>query len=230
MLALVLVAIGIRLGMWQIGRAQEKNALIEQFEQGATGVVELTAANIATLPRYQRVHLSGHYDAQHQVLLDNMPSQGQAQPGWPGFRVLTPLLLNGGGWLLVDRGWVPMQMRTRLPAVAVGEDPRALVGRLDELPQPGMRMGEQAMDDPAASWPRLMNFPTESDLQRALDRPLATRIVRLDADQPDGYERTWHPTFGMGPQRHIGYAVQWFALSAAVLTIYLVLSFKRAKP
>lgn len=224
---LVGVALGVRLGLWQIDRAAEKNALIAQFEQGQATVVELSNADIATLPRYQRVHLSGRYDARHQILLDNMPSQGQPMPG---FRVLTPLERADGSWVLVDRGWLPMKAtRTDLPALAVAEDVREITGRVDELPEPGVRLGNQSGGDSAASWPLVLNYPRKTDLERVLGRSLPTRIVRLDAAQPDGYERNWNPSQSFGPQRHIGYAVQWFAMAAAMVVIYLVVSFKRVQ-
>lgn len=224
---LVGVALGVRLGLWQIDRAAEKNALIAQFEQGQAKVVELSNANIGTLPRYQRVHFSGRYDARHQILLDNMPSQGQPMPG---FRVWTPLELQGGGWVLVDRGWLPMRAtRTDLPALEVAEELREITGRVDELPEPGVRLGNQTIGNPAASWPQVLNYPRKSDLERVLGRPLPARIVRLDASQPEGYERNWNPSYSFGPQRHIGYAVQWFAMAAAMVVVYLVVSFKRVQ-
>jgi surfeit locus 1 family protein len=222
-LTLAGLALFVRLGLWQINRANEKNALIAQFDHGDTRPVELDAAGGGALPRYQRVQVSGRYDSKHQVLIDNMPSQtGQA-----GFRVLTPLQLDDGRWQLVDRGWVPLgATRTELPWVDVAPTPRAVLGRLDDLPVPGVRMAAGTVPLPT-SWPSVMNFPRHEDLERALSRPLLARIVRLDADQPDGYERVWLPTFGFGPERHFGYAFQWFALALAVLITYLVLSFKR---
>jgi len=213
-----------RLGVWQLHRADEKQALIDQFESGRQQTVTLTAGNADSLPRYQRVELSGRYDGQHQVLLDNMPSER----GQPGYRVLTPVALEQGGWLLVDRGWLPLgATRSELPDTAVGDNERVIAGRLDDLPEPGVRLGDNAPPDPAASWPRVLSFPRYEELVRALDRPLQRRIVLLDATQPDGYERIWQAHFGFGPERHIAYAAQWFALGVAALVIYLMMSFKR---
>lgn len=226
-LVLAGVVLGVRLGVWQIDRAGEKTALIAQFEQGQATVAELSNTNVGTLPRYQRVHFSGRYDARHQVLLDNMPAQGQPMPG---YRVLTPAQLPDGGWVLVDRGWVPMKAtRASLPSVAVAEEPREIQGRVDELPAPGLRLGNQGTGAARSTWPLLMNYPRHGDLESVLDRRLPARIVRLDASQPDGYERNWSPSHSFGPERHIGYAVQWFALAAAAVVIYLVLSFKRVQ-
>jgi len=49
--------------------------------------------------------------------------------------------------------------------------------------------------------------------------------VLMDIDEPNGYEREWLP-MRMGPEKHHGYAFQWFALSVAWIIIYLVLTIK----
>ena len=48
-----------------------------------------------------------------------------------------------------------------------------------------------------------------------------TDLVLLDPAEPDGYVRSWAPP-GFPPMRHIGYAVQWFALALTLLAIYVV--------
>ena len=113
------------------------------------------------LDRYQRVRLRGSFDAARQILLDNMPSVS----GRPGYRVLTPLdRADGRGWVLVDRGWVPLgATREALPDVAVDTREREVSGILDVLPIPGLRVGPAAVRDDA-SWPRVLLFPTEAGL------------------------------------------------------------------
>ena len=115
-LTAVLVAAFVSLGWWQIGRAHEKQALMESFERGAGTSVALDAADIGELPRYQHVSAAGQYEPARQILLDNMPSS----TGQPGYRVLTPLHREGAARiLLVDRGWVPLgATRQQLPVVA----------------------------------------------------------------------------------------------------------------
>lgn len=220
LLALVGVASAAHLGVWQITRASEKRALLAQIAAGESTTVTLASAD-AELPRYQTVSATGRYDAAHQVMLDNMPSLR----GMPGLRVLTPFELQSGGWVLVDRGWLPMSpLRSTLPAVDVDTNERTIVGRLDDVPQPGLRLGEPASGE---GWPRLLNFPEHADLERALGRPLAKRIVRLDPAQSDGYERTFAMRPDFGPNRHIAYAVQWFALAATIFVVYVVVNLKR---
>ena len=220
----LLVLVGVvsvsHLGVWQLTRAAEKRAILEQISAGESTTRSLDSPD-NELPRYQTVSATGQYDAAHQLLLDNMPSLR----GMPGFRVLTPFELSTGGWILVDRGWLPMgPTRATLPAIDVGGNERTIVGRLDEVPRPGMRLGTPTN---STGWPRVLNFPEHADLERALDRRLGKRIVRLDPAQPDGYERTFAMRPDFGPNRHIAYAVQWFAIAVAMLVIYVFVNLKR---
>lgn len=212
------------LGVWQLDRAEQKRALIAAFETGAASVAAAGESDLGAWPRYQSVELSGSYDPQHQILLDNMPSSH----GQPGYHVLTALRRQNGEWLLVDRGWIAGgPTREQLPDVAVGGEPRTLRGRLDELPQPGLRLNSVAAAPDAGRWPRVMNFPRQSDVMAVLGRPVASRILLLDPAQPDGYERVWQARFRVTPERHLAYAIQWFALLTAILITVVVVSFKK---
>ena len=224
--ALVTLALAafVSLGYWQLGRAREKQALFDAFMQGSQDTVDATGLGFDELARYQHVRLRGSYDAVRQILLDNMPSVA----GRPGFRVLTPFeRADGRGWVLVDRGWVPLgATREDLPDVTVGVREREVTGILDVLPMPGMRMGPA--DAPgSAGWPRVMLFPTEADVEAALGIDVASRILLLDAGAPEGFERKWRPSLGFGPERHLGYAIQWFALALTATVIFIALNLRR---
>ena len=222
-LTVVGIALFVRLGFWQLHRADEKHALIAAYEAGARSTADLTTTNVGSLPRYQHVRARGHYDPAHQILLDNMPSEhGQA-----GFRVVTPFELEQGGWVLVDRGWIAMGVtRTDLPNIAVGSASRTVTGRLDGLPRAGIELAGAAADA-NAHWPRIMSFPPHGAVERALGHPLHTGLILLDADQPEGYERAWHAHFNVGADRHIAYAVQWFAFAVTALVMFFLLSLRR---
>jgi surfeit locus 1 family protein len=215
----------VALGWWQIGRAREKQAMIESFARGTQTSVELTGdVTVDELTRYQHVRALGHYEPSRQVLLDNMPSKD----GYPGYRVLTPFVREGSPrLLLVDRGWVPLgATRDALPSVTVGADRRAVSGRLDQLPAPGLRVGEAGTPGDAR-WPRVLNFPRQADVEQVLGRPVESRILLLDPAAPDGFERVWRPAMEFGPERHLGYAIQWFALAIVAVVIFVALSLQR---
>jgi len=221
LLALAVLAGLVSLGSWQLDRADEKRALLESFALGQSNIAGLSGATAAGLPRYQKVFASGRYLPEKQILLDNMPSAA----GAPGYRVLTPFALDDGALVLVDRGWVPVGTDRRvLPDVAVDAAPRRITGLIDDLPRPGMRLGEPGAGP--ADWPWVVNFPTRAELAAVFGGGLLEPLVLLDAAQPDGFERQWEARFGFGPERHIGYAVQWFALSLAWLAIYFIVNLK----
>ena len=218
------LALFVSLGFWQIDRAEEKRNLVTEFAAGREILTVGPGVDIADLPRYQRIRLAGRYDPGRQVLLDNMPSAG----GAPGYRVLTPLIrADGGGIVLVDRGWVPLgPSRDELPDVAVHGGERLVSGRLDRLPVPGLRLGSAAASEEEKEWPRVLNFPLRAEVEGELGVPVAERIMLLDAELPDGYERKWQPSAGFGPARHLGYAIQWFALALTLVVLFVVLSLR----
>ena len=225
LLTAALLAAFVALGWWQMGRAREKQAMIESFQRGTLSSVELAGdVTVDELPRYQHVRAEGHYQPAHQVLIDNMPSQA----GRPGYRVLTPFQREGSErLLLIDRGWVPLgATRQDLPPVFVAPEFRAVSGRLDTLPAPGVRVGDAGVATDT-SWPRVLNFPRQQDLEQALGAKVEARIVLLDPAAPNGYERVWRPAMQFGPERHLGYAIQWFALAIVALIIFLALSLRR---
>ena len=160
----------------------------------------------------------GQYDPAHQFLLDNMSHESV-----PGVHVLTPLLLDDGSAVLVNRGWIAWgPSRDVLPDVSVDAGRRTVVGRIDELPKPGIWL----KGPPASGWPRLVQYPRMEELAAALGRELAPRQLLLDPAVPDGFVRDWVVP-GTPADRHLAYAVQWFAFAAVAAAIWLVLGFRK---
>lgn len=222
LVTLALLVLLVSLGRWQLRRADEKQALIDRFVAGADTTLRVDART-TPLPRYQHLEARGRYDSGAQVLIDNMVGVD----GRAGYYVITPLALNGGGWLLVNRGWVPVgASRSQLPDVGVGGGERLVRGRADHLPSPGIRMGNPAQLVPP--FPIVANFPQSADFRGLLQaRPLAAaaEVVLLDRGEPDGYVRLWSAP-GVPPMRHLAYAVQWFALAATLLVIFVVVNLR----
>ncbi len=213
------VALFVGLGYWQLGRAEEKRARLEGFATGAAEVVPLPEGS-RTLPRYQAVKFAGRYLGERQFLLDNMTHGGVA-----GYRVLTPMQGEDGRIVLVDRGFVAGSGdRAQLPDISVGAGLREVHGRADFLPRPGIELGGAA----ASGWPRVVSFPHIEDVAAALERDVYGQLILLDPGEPDGYLRDWQPP-GFGPERHVGYAVQWFAFAVTAVVIWVLLSFRKEK-
>ena len=224
LLAIVGVGIGTTAGLWQLGRAGEKRELEARFAAGgATDALQrLVTSADATEFRYRTVRVSGRYDPDHQLLLDNVSYGGQ-----PGYQVLTPFT-TAAGTVLVNRGWVPASGdRQVLPEIRVGNELREISGRMEWLPRPGIALAADA--PPAdAPWPRRLLFPTSEEASAQLGVPLRSYQLLLDPAAPNGFVRDWRPG-GMGPDRHLAYAVQWFGLALTVVVIYIVLVFRNRK-
>ena len=223
MLTLVLIVILLSLGRWQLRRADEKRVLYAAFDKGADAT-QVIDERTPPLPRYQHVEAEGSYDGSRQILIDNMTDMH----GHAGYFVITPFALLGGGWLLVNRGWVPVgASRAQLPAINVDVGDRTIRGRADHLPAPGIQLGQRAVLQ--APYPVVANFPSRAEIEKLM--PPATwvaagEVVLLDANQPDGYVRQWQPP-GFPPLRNVAYAVQWFGLALALTVIYGVTNSSR---
>jgi surfeit locus 1 family protein len=222
LLTIVLMVMLISLGRWQLRRADEKRALFDSFAAG-TDTTRPIDLGTPRLQRYQHVEASGHYDQARQILIDNMVNAERA-----GYFVITPFALTGGGWVLVNRGWVPLgASRAARPTIPVTGAPRQLRGRTDNMPSPGIQMGTKA--ELAPPYPVVASFPSHADMARLLRESSWTNaadLVLLDPGEPDGYVRNWSAP-GFPPMRHLGYAVQWFALALTLLVIYVITNLRR---
>ena len=220
---LLLLPVLLTLGLWQLDRARQKAelqaAFAERLDQPPVPLAEVDVTDPAN--RYRRVIASGRYDGAHQVLLDN-----QVRAGQPGYHVLTPLRLTEGGAILVNRGWIALgESRQVLPDLTTPAESVTASGWLGQPANPGLRLGEDAEASP---WPRVVPYVDYQRLAALLGYPLRPVLVLLEPEAPGGYRRDWQPRFGgFGPERHRGYAVQWFALAATLVILYLVTGLRR---
>jgi surfeit locus 1 family protein len=216
------MAMLISLGQWQLRRAHEKGVLFDSFAAGTDATLRIDV-HTPRLPRYQHVEASGHFDEARQILIDNMFDSERV-----GYFVVTPFALTGGGWILVNRGWVPLgASRSELPPIGVGAQTRELHGRADNMPSPGIQLGTKTALAPP--FPVVANFPSRSEAAALLHENAwsgAADLILLDPAEADGYERHWSAP-GFAPMRHIAYAVQWFGLALALAVIYVVTNLRR---
>jgi cytochrome oxidase assembly protein ShyY1 len=210
------------LGVWQIHRGQAKQALIDQFAHIATAPARALDLRTISSSEIQRVVVSGRYDASHQMFLDN-----QAYQQRPGYRVWTPLRIESGELILVNRGWVPQtRSREALPQLSVPEGVQALTGYWVPLPRAGLQL-EQGQCTKPEHFPVILNFPDATRIACVLGEPVADGQLLLDNAAANGFIREWTFDNGFPPTRHYGYAFQWFALAATLIVIFLKLNLKR---
>jgi surfeit locus 1 family protein len=226
--ALIMFVILLRLGVWQLHRADYKRALQQQYSQSERlpplDINQMAAdGRLSALQRYRHVRAHGHYDAAHQLLLQDMQHDDQV-----GYEVLSPFILEPGQQIvMVDRGWLSMTGNdNKTPELSLSIDSRDINGVAGILPVPGIRLGQVTMP---AGWPKMLLYPDYPALMKLYGDSLLHPVIWLDASQPDGYVRDWRPDVGFPPIRHLAYALQWFALAAALAVIWMVVNLKRGR-
>ncbi len=223
---LCLLPLLIALGIWQLGRSEEKRLFLEQQEHGlaSSEIIQLSTAigDNADALRYKKVVVTGHYDQAHQFLIDNQISAGKA-----GYFVLTPFVLQGETKaVLINRGWVPLnQNRSILPDVQLKKEQTVVTGRINRFPSVGIKLA--GAEIPSEGWPSVVQVVDSQVLAKKLAYSLFPFQLELDKDLPEGFKREWQTTTVMLPEQHTAYAMQWFALAFTLTILFIWYSNKR---
>lgn len=217
------------LAVWQFNCSGEKELQIRAFgiqAKAAPVALNTRLAYDGQTPPYLRVQLHGALDASHSFLLDNRTRKGVA-----GYHVLTPLRTKGKTLLiLVNRGWVPVgQSRDLLPDVRLtGTAERTVSGLLAPPPRPGWVMGDTGYG--GDTWPRVVQLVDLEAMTKTLGAKPSPYLLLLAPTEPDGFDRAWRAHSGISPERHLGYALQWFSLAVALIVIYVAGNLRKRKP
>lgn len=215
---LVVALVTVLLGNWQMRRADEKRDIQQQIEAGASAApVALDA--LPDTAEWRNVRVRGVWQADATIFVDNRVYEGR-----PGYHVLTPLRLDGDdGWVLVNRGWAPMNAdRSRLPVVPTASAPLSVSGSI-RWPEPApFTLAAEAGD--GALW----QFIDVAQYRAWSGVPVRDWIVQQTSASDDGLIRDW-PRPDSGIDRHHGYALQWYSfagISLALTGFYVFRSFR----
>ncbi len=208
------VAIFVAAGNWQRGRMDEKARLRAQLEaaRAAPPVAIPRGVDDWTAWRFRPVIATGTFDAARQILVDN-----KVHAGTVGYEVVTPLALNDGRNVLVDRGFVPGgRTRAVLPEVPPATGEVTVRGRLDVPPAGYFEFGRAAPEGPV--WQHL-------DPKRYTEvTGLAVLPVVIEATTPTGGDdalvRDW-PAPDFGIEKHWIYMLQWYSFAVLAIALWL---------
>lgn len=214
-------------GAWQWRRMHEKQAslnAVQRVLRDRNARPLSSAADRQRLRSYDWAAGAGTFDARGALLLDN-----QQQGGRSGIRAYRIFLPERGGPLLVDLGWLPLDGDRTLPQVPAIGGRIEVSGLLMPPPSPGLALGAGIVRQ-GQGWLLTRIDPAAIAAATGLPTPLAPRVLRLDPQSPIGYARDLDilPNT-LPPQRHLGYAVQWFALALTVLVTAVILTFRKQR-
>ena len=183
------------LGVWQVQRRAWKLELIERVEGRAHATPVTT---FASDQEYQHVQLTGTFEPDRSALVQANTVLG------PGHWVIAPLRLADGGFVLINRGFVPLEAK---PALAPSGT-QTVTGLL-RLSEPGGSMLRK--NQPAAGRWFSRDVPA---LAAAMDLPSALPYF-VDQDK-HGPDEAW-PVGGLTvihfPNNHLQYLLTWFGLA-----------------
>ena len=209
----------ITLCVWQVQRLHWKQELIAEREtRVAAEPVSLPAvgADLAGI-EYRWVRLEGAFAHDKELYLGARSLNGNA-----GYHVLTPFMLAGGGSVLVDRGWVPVERK------------------MPEQRVEGQVAGAQALDGVVRlphgqAWMQPDNEP-QHNMWFFVDLPAIAAASGVDlrtdlyvdagpAENPGKYPVGGQTRIEL-PNDHLQYAITWGLLAAALAVIYVLYHLK----
>lgn len=224
LVVLVMVPLMVGLGFWQLQRAEEKAALAAAFEQRQlqppADLGELWDMPEGSLA-YTPVTLSGVFLPDKYFLLDN-----RIQGGRFGYEVVGIVELQGSDrMVLVNRGWIAADpARLQRPEVPAVSGLARLTGHVYVAPGAPYLLAEQSLE---GGWPKLLQAVEMDKLVPVVGAISGGRVfsypIRIDAGAPGALSVDWK-VVNVSPQKHQGYAVQWFAMALVLSIFYLLRS------
>ena len=230
--AIVLVAVVamVMLGLWQLRRHDQVTASNDRVRSRlALPIVPIEEVLTAGVDPddvvYRRVEAVGRFDQGQEVVLDNRSNQGRA-----GRHLLTPLVTQSGRALIVDRGWIPLDVR---PELATAAQPRGFDGavRVVGVLFSSERKGAFGVAIPSQG--RVTAVP-RVDVARLAQQlpypayPLYLRSASQVPPQPGELPiRPGLPVLDDGP--HLSYAVQWFLFATVALAVFGALARRESR-
>jgi len=215
-----------RLGVWQLSRLAEKKRLnADRRAALAAPPLALGDTFAADTLAGRVVSVRGHYDNARHVLL-----AGRTHDGESGVEVHTPLILPGGGAILVDRGWLGADRPADAhPERSAESGEREVRGVFEILPP---ARGATLRPTVADSITVLLALRLDPDtLAARFPYPVARFTIRELPGPGVGPVPLRTPPEPLDESMHLGYAVQWFAMAVIIAGGSIALGLrKRANP
>ncbi len=204
----------LRLGFWQLERAQEKQQLLHIYQQQSElPVKKFNPQQKRQSTDYQPVEMTGFYDESRYWLLDNKPRNSKV-----GYEVVMPFEV-GGYWVLVNRGWVlAPRLRDQLPQI---DTPANIVTITGYFYSPSKNaVLNDIQSDWIEPWPKRVLQLDHLAISESLEGEHYPLVLRIDEESAGAFTTQW-PVINTLPEKHQGYAVQWFSMALVLVGLYL---------
>ncbi len=229
--ALVALAILIGLGTWQLQRKTWKDGLIAQIEARAGGEPgsilpeSRWGAWRADEDQFRRVSVTGRFLHEHEAPIHGLAPADRGAPA-QGFYLFTPLRMADGALVVVNRGFVPTELRD--PAARPGSQPAGEVTVTGLVRAPEEPSFFIPANVPAQNrW--FVRDPLAVAAARGLDR-VAPFYVEADATpNPSGWPRGGQNRLNL-PNNHLQYALTWYGIALTLVGVFGAFARRRLAP
>ena len=233
---LVLMGLFVALGVWQVERLGEKERLIAnvaaRFDQPPISLPPFGewAAFDPEAYNFRPVSFAGSWLPQQSVLVfTSLGEDAKGQHSGPGYWVMTPLALTGGGTIFVNRGFIPEESRDAFAkggAVETGIVNLSGIARASE---------ETGAFTPAPDLARRVEWVRTISRLTAMAGPFPDLVAPVYVDLPAGPLGALPQggeTVMEFPNNHLGYAATWFgfALLVPILLVFWLRRQRRPAP
>lgn len=220
--ACLLAAVFFSLSAWQYGRGEQKQHLLEDWQSAlAQPPIDMSAALRGNTP----VPVADRFvpdPAAGWILLDNQ-RRGR-EVGLKAYRVLRSA---EGVRLLADFGWLPWPSRAQLPILAEPEALLSTGGLWVDWPGQGIALAPNPLDEGRRGEPVLLAYLDRVEIESWIGQKLAPGVLRIAPDATFGFVRELEALPNtLPPEKHFGYALQWFGFGITVLVVTFVLMWK----
>jgi surfeit locus 1 family protein len=227
LVSLICLAILLGLGVWQLERKGEKKALIARIlarsKVEPPAVLPPPQSWDSARDEFRRVRVTGRFQHGAETLVHGLAAGEVPGRALQGYYVLTPFLLEDGGSVLINRGFVPTELKapasraagqvegvTTVTGILRGSEPRTMF-----VPAPDPVRNEWFNRDIAGI-----------SASRGIANPLPY-LVEADSTPNSG---EW-PKGGQLrvdlPNNHLQYAFTWFGIAACLVGVFAVFAWRR---
>jgi surfeit locus 1 family protein len=226
LLVILLMGLFVKLGFWQLHKAQYKQHIEETYQVSLHKDTRLLR-DFMDAPEqleFQKVMIDGRYETKFQFLVDNVVENGRA-----GFYVITPFkIANSERYVLVNRGWIAGKDRHyEIPSFSTSNVLTKIEGMVWIPSNKIFTLENASTYKNATHWEMVWQNLDMKRFKEIAPIKVLSIIIKLDPKQAqDGFVRNWQL-----PQSRImtnlSYAYQWFGFAIASALLFLYTSIKK---
>ena len=211
----------IGLGAWQVERLHWKEGLIAERTAwlGAEPIAlppagaTLSDEKMAALD-YRHAMATGEFLHDRELYL-----AARTMAGAVGYQIITPLRQADGGIVLVNRGWIPDNLKD--PAARPEGQIAGIVTIDGVIRAPGRQHWLQPDNAPADNIWFWTDLPAMAAAVKASDQVAPVFLEAGPAANPGGFPIGGQARVNL-PNDHLQYAITWFSLAMALTVIYVI--------